>query len=381
MLVWLFVLSYGMVSACLWLIELPVHGTAVVDYDNNNVVNIRTVILEGAAALYAMFRLWRFHPVCNQAYAAWLKSSPWTADRPLPLGPIHPVWQDGVVLGVLTVIAVWHAHIDARLPIGVFAVFYLAGMTVLLAFTRRWWSCLALGFLWPAFFLPPMEGWLAIPLVATIIVVIWHGHRQSLKAFPWKFAGVANHTTGSVLQTEIRIGDRNAPGAPPNLGWPLQALSPKVKPAAISHLTSVCLSGLFGWWSFCLIEHVKPDPLPELIAVFAFLAAMFRLASYLNGTMAPFNLWGRIASGRIIVPGYDKIFLTPLASMLVAIVGGMMIKRSGPWCPVAESCVIALTWYVLFVGGPTLQNWVLTGQHRFRPPARLNANKQLLKSG
>ncbi|HEY9508324.1 MAG TPA: hypothetical protein VIV82_00535, partial [Verrucomicrobiae bacterium] len=48
--------------------------------------NVWSSVLILAAGTYAVFRIWRFHPACNHAYAAWLKLSPWTAERPLPLG-------------------------------------------------------------------------------------------------------------------------------------------------------------------------------------------------------------------------------------------------------------------------------------------------------
>lgn len=378
-LVWLFVISYGLVAASLWLMELSLHGADATDSDTEEVVRIRMAILAGAAAMYALFRIGRFHPLCNPAYAAWLKLSPWTAGRPLPFGPVHPVWQDGVVIGVLTVIAVWHAHLSPILPMAVFGLVYLAGMTALLVFARRWWSSLVLGFLWPALILPGAEGWPMVFLIAAIAVVVWHGHRQCLKAFPWNFLKNTSCATGPVLQTEIRINGRSATDMQFNLGWPFMALSPKVQPGSVSQLASICLSALFGWWSFCLIERIKPDPLPELIVIFAFVAAVIRWAVYASGITPPFNLWGRIAWGKIVVPGFDKILLTPAAAVGVAILGGMFIRHAGSWFPVTESCVFALVWYVLFAGGPTLRSWVLTGHHGFRPPVGVNANKQLMK--
>ena len=295
--------------------------------------------------------------------------------------PLHPVLQDAVVIGVLTMIAVWHAHGSALLPVEIFIIFQLAGMTLLLAIARRWWSCLVLGFLWPALLLPAAEGLPSSLLLVAIALVVWHGHRQCLKAFPWDFLSVINRPTGSVLQTEIRIdlNNRNSSSAQAGLGWPYMALSPKIRPVTVSHLTSVCLGTLFGWWSYCFIECARPDPLPELLMLFSFITAFFRLATYVNGTTSPFSLWSRIVWGRILVPGFDKIFLTPLLAVVVGVLGGMLVKHSGDWVPVTESCIFGLIWYVLFAGGPTLRNWILTGQHGFRSPARLNANKQLLR--
>jgi hypothetical protein len=379
-LVWLFVFAYGFVTASLWLIERPWHGPGENLSDIPEIKGIRMIMLGIAAALYALFRLVRFHPICSQAYADWLKATPWTAARRLPLGPIHPVLQDAVVIGVLTVIARWHAHVDAALPVSVFAMVYLVGMTVLLAATRRWWSCLVLGFLWPALLLPSAEGWPSSLLLAAIVIVLWHGHRQSLKAFPWSFRSLLSRPNATVLQTEIRIEINNQAAAlQSRLGWPFAALSPKISSGAVSHRTSICVSALLGWWSYCVIECARPEPLPELMMIFAFMAAVFRLGTYLNGTMPPFSLWSRVVWGRILVPGYDKVFLTPMLTALAGILGAILIKHSGNRVPESESAVFALIWYLLLSGGPTLRSWILTGQHGFRPLGRTGANKQLLR--
>lgn len=383
LLVVLFAVLYGLVVICLWLTELAVPNTTGTITNLPEIAKFRAAILAGAAAVYAAYRLWRFHPACNPAYAAWLRLSPWSADRPLPVGPIHWVWQDAAVLGVLAAIAAWNAHADPWLPVMVFVLVYLVGMTLLLVATHRWWSCFILGFLWPALVLPGVVGWPGWIILAAIIAVIWPGHRQSLKAFPWEFRKKPTRRPHSPLQTEVRIAglnDASAAGTQYNLGWPVLALSPKVQPVSISPRTNLALALLVGWWSFCAIERLKINPLPELIVLFAIVAAIIRVGIYCAGVMPPFNVWGRLATGRIVVPGFDRVFLTPIAVVLTGILGGIIIKRSGTWYPVAESCVMAVIWYVLFGGGPTLRNWALTGQHRVRPPARLNANKQMMRS-
>jgi len=374
-----FLFAYGLVMGCLWLISVRLPNAG--DISNaGEIVNIRMTIIGGAAALYAAFRLFRFHPACNHAYANWLRLSPWTPRKPLPLGPVHFVWQDAAVIGVLSAIAFWHAHVDPLLPVEIFALAYFGIFTLLLLYMRRWWTSLALGFLWPALTLPQARGTAGVIIAVAIIVVIGHGHWQSLKAFPWPFLKGAAHQT-PLLQRNIQIdlGGNSLTRAQAELGWPFFALSPKTELPSVSQRNSVCLGALFGWWSFCFTESATPGPLPELIVFFAFIAGMFRFAIYGNKVSPPFNVWWRIASGRILVPGFDIIFLTPLATVLVAIVGGMIIKRSGSWYPEVEAGVIAVMWYLLFGGGPTLRKWMLTGQFRLRPPARINANKQQLR--
>jgi hypothetical protein len=385
----LFIVLYGLVSVSFWLIERSVPGNAADISRMPEVITFREVILGFTAALYAAYRLVRFHPASNRAYAAWLKLSPWTADRPLPAGPVHLVWQDAAVVGVLTAIAVWH-HLPVLLPVLVFIFVYLAGFTLLLALTRRWGPCLVLGFLWPALILPilnpPSVTAMVLPMLCIlffIICVIWYGHRRSLKAFPWEFMKISFR---SLSQAEVRIqglGSPSGAGTQYNLGWPYLMLSPKVRPPSISQRTNLALGALAGWWSYCIFCFMKAsgaDPMPgAVILFFAIIAALARLGVYAIGVSTPFNLWGRISAGRLVVPGYDKIFVTPLAIIAAAIVGSIMINRSSGWNPLMDSIVIAVLWWILFGGGPTLRSWALTGQFRIRPPAIVNANKQMTR--
>lgn len=383
----IFLVAYGMVEGCFWFIQVMMAKLGGTISETDPIVRLRGFILIGAAGVYAVYRLWRFHPACNQAYSAWLNMSPWTAAKPLPLGPVHLVWQDAIVIAVLMALSVWHAHSSAALPVAVFGLTYLVGMTLLLAFTRQWSSCLLLGFLWPSLILPGMRGIPSIAVVVAIIAVVWHGHRKCLRAFPWDHLVNSSRITGSgggsLLQTRIRVeflSNTPANRASSNVGWPFLALSPKVEVHSVSTLASFYVSALVGWGSFCALERLKFEPLPEIILLLAMAAAFVRLAIYCSGVAPPFDLLGRIASGRIVLPGFDKVFLTPLAAVMVAAAGWLIVRRSGSWYPVAESSVIALVWFVLLAGGPTLRNWVLTGQHRFHFSVKSSLNKQLLRS-
>jgi hypothetical protein len=381
-----FAIAYGMVDAGLWAIELAVGSLATEPSTVQEFLSIRSGILGTAAAVFALYRLYRFHPACSPGYAAWLKSSPWTPDKPLPLGPVHVVWQDAVVIGVLAGLAQWHAHVDPALPAIVFGVTYLAAITLLLAFTRTWLPCLCLGFLWPALGLPAVRGLPTFGVFGAIILVIWYGHRKSLRAFPWwpRTAGAAGPApldrAKSWLEVQVRIPALGyAPAVQSSdLGWPFQWLSPKAVHTPISAATSLALSGLFGWWTYCAIVSLEMPPSPAVLLLgFAVMAAFVRWVIYCSGLVPPFNLWGRFASGRIIVPGFDRVWVTPLMVIALAIAGGVVAGRAGQWYPAATACTVALLWFALLSGGPTMRAWVLTGQHRYRSPARLTTNKQL----
>ncbi len=373
-----FIFIYGMLVLSLRLILLSYgHYKAalrVEDPDVEEIKNIKIVLLAGGAMVYALYRIWRFHPRCNSAYLVWLRLTPWTADKPLPLGPVHPVWQDAVVIGVLTLIAKWQAHLDPLLPAVAFGLAYLGGMTLVLLATRQRVSFL-LGFLWPALILPFLNA-IGFGLVcAAIVAVIWYGHRQSLRAFPWGSRTAPVRPAGSLMHTEIP--QLSATGAPANVGWPFTVLGPKIRCLSIPTPAAFGFSALFGWWSFCLIECAQDGPPPEAIIVLTALIAFMRVGIYCSGVVTPFNIFGRFASGKLIIPGFDQVFLTPLVAVLVSLAGGIIIRHSGSWYPFVDAVVIGLICLVLFGGGPTRRKWVLTGDLRFSLPRR--ANNRLLR--
>jgi hypothetical protein len=383
-----FIVAYGLVTVGLWAIDHAVPLAGDVLAGSGQVKDIRMVILTGAAAFYAASRLWRFHPACNLGYSTWLRLSPWTAQKRLPLGPLHPVWQDGAVIGSLSAITYCHAHGDPLQPLTAFVLVYLGIFTVLLAYTRQWSASFVLGLLWPALMLTDEHRTFGLGILAAIILAIWHGHCRSLRAFPWP-SSVRPAGTGTPFgQIEVKIDSFSTSSgagkcgpishaASANLGWPVRVLSPRIKPPSVSARANLAMATLIGWWCYCIVKSTRMDPLPELILLFACCAAAFRLAIYCSGFTPPFNILGRISSGRVIVPGFDKIFLAPLGVVAVAVVGGIIIKRSGPWYPVAEAVVAATVWLVLFGAGPTLSSWVLTGYGRLSPPRRGSANRLL----
>jgi hypothetical protein len=106
-------------------------------------------------------------------------------------------------------------------------------------------------------------------------------------------------------------------------------------------------------------------------------AVGIRLLIYCMTVTPPFNVWGRLASGRLVIPGFDQVFLTPLAVVVLGAVGGALLPRDGAWANRSTAFLVAALWFVLLAGGPTLQNWFLTGHHRCRPPRILSAKQTI----
>ena len=362
----LFLLIYGVFTGGIYLLRLHwgIPFSATPDFRV-----LLAPVLAGAAIVYALYRLWRFHPTGSRAYSTWLEMSPWTPDRPLPVGPVHLVWQDAVVIGVLMALAQWHARVDPALPLLAFAFTWLIGMTLLLANARVWPAFLALGFLWPALLLPENTDWSRWSLLGTIFLVVWLGHRASLKTFPWRPVNPVDRMSAAAggksgPNAELRI-DFSVIG-PAYLGWPYLVLSPKIGRRAVPTPVSVWLGLLTGWWAWCLFEASAADPSPGLLFFLAVCAAGLRLILYCSNVAPLFNLWGRLTTGRLLLPGFDRVFVTPLVLVLIGIGGGMLIPYSGPWYPATEAVVLGLLCFGLLQGGPNLQTWLLTGQLRFK---------------
>lgn len=373
---WVFI--YAGLHATIWLFETMVPGARNSVSSLPEVVNVQKIFLALAGGTYAVFRVNRFHPACSPGYAAWLKLSPWTPNRPLPFGPVHPVWQDAIVVGVIVAVAQWHARLNPAIPALSFGLVYFVGMSFLLVYTRQWKSSIALAFLWPAMILPAVQGWPMIALAVAIIAVVWHGHRMSLKAFPWDFIAAQPRGT-SLLQIDIGLPNQDYHLRNSNVGWPFASLSPKLRSPAIPLSAGLTISLLFGWWLYCILVRFKVHPFPEMILAFAIFAALVRLMIYCGGVANSFNVWGRIASGRLIVPRYDQVFLAPIAAILLALFGAVGIRRAEMSSASLVCALGAVVAFIVLCGGPSLKKWLLTAQHRFRPPSRLATTKQVLR--
>jgi hypothetical protein len=381
-----FLIIYGLMEGGLRILGLALgfpHGALP---PNPEIQNARAALVGATAGVYALYRILRFHPAANLGYSVWLSRSPWTAARPLPLGPVHLVWQDFVVVGALAALAGWPARVNPVLPVVVFGAVYLVAMTVLLAVTRQWMPCLLLGFLWPALSLPPLRGMPSAGIIVAIIIAVWVGNRRSLRAFPWGrngvVADVVRATRGrSILEAEIRIDITGGAASPqqPGLGWPVQWISPKPAGRAVSTRTGFLLAALLGWWTYCALANVDLPPAIAFLIGFVLIAAVIRLAIYCNGVVPSFNVWGRLATGRLIVPGFDRVFVTPLAAVAVAIVGSVAVHCVSAWRAEVTAVTVAAIWFVLLAGGPTLRNWSLTGQHRSRAITRVGARSGLTR--
>jgi hypothetical protein len=316
-------------------------------------------VLSLAAAVYGLYRALAFHPAASTRYRAWLATTPWTHARPLPLGPIHLVLQDVLLVGLATAVGWGPAGTRALIVPLAFLTGYLVPLALELAVTGEGFYAYAVGFglglvvrMLPD--LPP-----ALAAAAATYVVALVGLRRSLRNFPWE-------RPGKPPASERTIG-----GNP--LGWPFARLGPKFVDDWSIRLHNAALTSLLvGWWLHA-VAALPWDPgdrwglLLWAVLQGSWVLPLCRLGVYIAGYAPPISLLGRLATGRWLIPGYDQVFVAPLLAFWVGVSLPLFLRLVGLHELVAMPLTLALTLFVVLAVGPDLKTWRLTGRHRIVP--------------
>jgi len=109
-----------------------------------------------------------------------------------------------------------------------------------------------------------------------------------------------------------------------------------------------------------------------VVVIIGVSAALGRALVYCNICRPPVSFFGRIATGRLIITGYDQVMLAPLAILLTA----LAVTQIGNQFNLLPSVIAALAaGSVPLIGlgaGPRLRRWRLTGEHRMVSPPKQN---------
>ncbi len=325
------------------------------------------------AAAYGFYRATVFHPRIITDYGRWLANTPWTSRHPLPAGPILLVPQDFVIL-----LCIWGLNHEFSLrslyiPVAFFSSYQLL-LALLHAELDEWVLAYGAGFVLAAecFFFRHPEIQLPISLVCYFIT--WLGVQRTLKRFPW-----------NNMKFPVSMKGANSTGpSQATLGFPYDVLAPKPAKDLICRHDAICLPILCGWWHLAVLwgadQEARLGCLIFPLAGLMFLAVI-RVVLITSSYRSPIDLWGRIWTGRFIIPRYDCIWNAsliawgigiPLYSLAIGVVayGGHYSQLShnpgffADWQinlgPLATTgMLLAMT-----LIGPSQDGWRLTGQHR-----------------
>ncbi|MCX7421228.1 MAG: hypothetical protein NT013_17030 [Planctomycetia bacterium] len=333
------------------------------------------------AVIYGAYRAVAFNPAVRPEYRRWLERTPWTSDRPLPLGPITLVAQDFVILVGLMLLAAcpsmaFHDQlIIERVVEGFFGGYLLFGGAVLASKKETHFAFvigIGLGAILRTSQSPIVCGTTCFLTYAVMAL----GIRQSLRRFPWT-------DPESDEPWMLKLPNDTGSSVASRFGWPMYALSAKWRPAESLRTgwDGFYLSLLLGWWwyasNWLITENAISSgrqldlPTPMLMLVVG-AAILMRLATYCVERWPPISLWGRIRSRRWIIPGYDKVLIAPLINLALVVGFGMWLKNitrthSDPkhWIDLYVGPVfLTLNLLIAFCAPPSIRNFHLTGSYR-----------------
>jgi hypothetical protein len=273
-------------------------------------------------------------------------------------------------------------------PLSFFVSYYLALALSLWCVDLRWagyaFSALV-GLAIAAAYRSPLA---ALGLAGLIYIAAYAAIRWSLSTFPWS-ARVNAFRKGVTRQWQIfAAGHRQFGTAPINLEapeyevqWPFNVLNAKVNPAFFGKDDRLALALLAGWWAWVIFSAPGAEGLAMGLGPMVYMSLLgmmlaVRLSLYCMNYRPPISLWGRIFTLRWIIPGYDRVFLTPLATLGLGLTIPYVLinMRLDPALVLGLSLPPFLIAGLL--GGPSLLQWRMTSPARLVPGAR---NQQLVE--
>lgn len=331
---------------------------------NNLLERVQGFIL-ASAALLGIFRALRWHPLLWAQYSAWLRTTPWRPGLPLPLGPVLLTSADAVVIAALSgVDGLNPAATVTWVPIA-FLAGYLGALGCLFLAAREkaagFVLLLGLGAMVLA------GGWTGLAIAAGLYAVLCWRLAPSLGLWP------KPDSPPSGLQGTL-LTDASAQGVE-EVGFPLEPLSPKRRYPSISLPAGLATAGLVAFWWYVFTIRTGLRWFLEARQFFLVpwgsvaVAAIIRLGVYVGAHKAPTSLLGRLASGRFVVPGYDRIFLAPIFACLAVWGSFRIVEAAGTGPEIGSAAVLFAGLACALVLGPSLETFSLTGSHAIRPPA------------
>jgi hypothetical protein len=319
-----------------------------------------------AIVLYAVFRTLGFHPLTRYEYGRWLYETPWRHPQPLPFGPVHLTPQDGLLLGLAVLLC--HGSLQAQWAVPqAFLVVYLAALSFLSYVCGLRWRVYLLVF--GLGLMVRLSPWspISVVLVAAVLypMGLW-ALSATLAGYPWP-ASVVQAVARQTAATPTRR--RQAGYDKTELGWPFDLLQKPIEVPRQNWIQLAVETVLTGWVVYAAFSSIPELALAALriMAAFAPLFGVVRLITYCWHCRPPISVWGRIFTGRWIIPGYDQVLVAPLC---VLVVGGILpILMLWTALPGELSLAISVAALVLVYRGigPSWPRWLLTGNHRLVP--------------
>lgn len=313
---------------------------------------------------YGLSRVWRFHPEFNKSYLTQLALSPWELGKALPRGRVHLFWADAVVVAFFILLTFLFPVYDRVTLLMSFFVGYNMGLLLSFCSSGQERFITLYVLLTPLTVFPHLNPYLALLVLIGLTAIGTYGLHYYLKEFPWntswwKFNQVEELKKKAAQERIIQ--------------WPfLELNATRISSGGIG--MGIAVAALFSWWfhvvDWLFIQLEKEEAFSGVLVVVIFSTIGGRLLIYVTKYHPPISALGRIFTGRLIIPGYDKVFLAPIITTVVAglaIVSGWKFDMS---VSLTMKCAAALAIFLSISLPPSLEKWHYTGNHRIAKPLK-----------
>jgi hypothetical protein len=379
---WPFVIGMGIVSIA---IDAVLSMIADDGWDGSRpVIGVGFLMLLGG---YVAYRNVRSHPVFNVKYCEWLECSPWAPGVKTPFGTVGLHWADLLALGLVILYCLPFTAIPWWAPVPLFMILQI-GMIMILLLPRagQYRELLGIYLLGCAMLIAIMN--LLLTLALGIFIVAWVlslvALERSFRSFPWRETRertqlISQKTLGDLLKSKTE-----------QVGWPHTALAPNSEPPSVSLEQSVNWALFLSVTAFVPV-HFLVLAMPDredgfvfaslIMGLAALIFGLFRLFSYISGRRSSCPIQYRIVHFKWIVPGYDKVFVAPIAIFMIPFLMMPAMRFLGlraDFGVLIGSFLIVLSALCM---PPTLRDWHLTGMHSCVPKSWISYADSGMKTG
>ena len=220
------------------------------------------------------------------------------------------------------------------------------------------------------------QPFLFFAIAAVVYAVAYYGLNNSFARFPWELPWLQKSSNQPATSTMSRYFD------PDNNGWPFGYLMPMESAEFLRPRRElICRIGMLALWLHVALTLIPDVELRShwaiVVLAIAAITSLRRLAVYMIGCVPPLSFFGRLSTGRLIIPAYDKVFVAPMLALIVCTFGierMLTLGRAARYAAeisnlmdIIAPLALAVSVLITFGVGPSLRNWRLTGAHRIAP--------------
>ncbi|MBL7214776.1 MAG: hypothetical protein ISS71_03750 [Phycisphaerae bacterium] len=354
-------------KSTLWLTAMAIVILSIVNgiaycFGDPPLVKINTWYIGAIVAIYSMTRIFRFHPAFNKKYLIQLTLSPWKVGKALPRGPVNLFWADAIIVTFFMVLTfIFPVHHWPILLI-IFLAAYNLGLLASFCITRQIEFISTYVLLAPLIVYPHLNFYIALMVLISLTSIGLWGVHCYFKQFPWNTPWWNKNQVDELKQQAItqRV-----------IQWPFRELNiTNIFSAGVE--TGVILAILFFMYAHTinwLVYNMENERITAFIyAIPIIFLPIFRFTSYAIKYRPPISFLGRFRTGRLIIPGYDKVYIGPIVILLAGIFMPFLLKILAIPNHITYELSASICIFLAFACPPNFEKWHYTGHHRILKP-------------